>query len=238
MAFVEAGVELPGGELRVPQGPYEELAVGGEPVDAGSGEGVGEGPDGLGAGRGVGDDLGEHGVVVDADGVPVGEAGVDADLAGDGEGVQGAGLRAPVLGGVLGVEAGLDGVSGGFRGRQGQGGAFGDAQLEGDEVEAEDGFGDGVFDLESGVHLQEVRASVGGDEELDRARAPVGDGAGGRHGGGVEGRAQALGEARCGASSMTFWWRRWREQSRVPSAQTVPWASARICTSTWRPRST
>ena len=41
-----------------------------------------------------------------------------------------------------------------------------------------------------------------------------------------------------GASSMTFWWRRWREQSRVPSAHTVPCASARICTSTCRPPST
>ncbi|CAM5323130.1 hypothetical protein SALBM217S_01640 [Streptomyces griseoloalbus] len=38
-----------------------------------------------------------------------------------------------------------------------------------------------------------------------------------------------------GASSITFWCLRWREQSRVPSAHTVPWVSARTCTSTWRP---
>lgn len=80
----------------------------------------------------------------------------------------------------------------------GQRRAFGDAQLEGDEVEIEYGFGDGVFDLEAGVHLQEVRASVGGDEELDRARSLVRDGAGGGDGGLVEGRAQGFGEARGG----------------------------------------
>ncbi len=35
-------------------------------------------------------------------------------------------------------------------------------------------------------------------------------------------------------SSMTFWLRRWMEQSRTPSAQAVPWLSAISCTSTWR----
>ncbi|GAA3097038.1 hypothetical protein GCM10020254_47930 [Streptomyces goshikiensis] len=195
VAVVEAGVEAGGGELRVPQGPYEEFAVGGQPVDPGFGEGPGEGADGLGAGRGVGDDLGEHGVVVDADGVPVGEAGVHADPAGDGEGAQDAGLRAPVPGGVLGVEAGLDGVPAWLGRRRGQRRALGHTQLEGDEVEAEDGLGDGVFHLEAGVHLQEVRAAVGGDEEFDGAGAPVGDGAGGGRGGLVEALAQGVREA-------------------------------------------
>ena len=37
---------------------------------------------------------------------------------------------------------------------------------------------------------------------------------------------------------MIFWWRRWIEHSRSPRATTVPWMSPRICTSTWRPRST
>ena len=35
-------------------------------------------------------------------------------------------------------------------------------------------------------------------------------------------------------SSMTFWLRRWIEQSRTPIAQAVPWASAMSCTSTCR----
>ena len=35
-------------------------------------------------------------------------------------------------------------------------------------------------------------------------------------------------------SSMTFWLRRWMEQSRTPIAQAVPWPSAISCTSTCR----
>jgi propionyl-CoA carboxylase alpha chain len=38
-----------------------------------------------------------------------------------------------------------------------------------------------------------------------------------------------------GASSITFWCRRWIEHSRSPIAQTVPCWSAMTCTSMWRP---
>ena len=38
-----------------------------------------------------------------------------------------------------------------------------------------------------------------------------------------------------GASSTIFWWRRWIEHSRSPTAHTVPWRSAITCTSMWRP---
>ncbi len=37
-----------------------------------------------------------------------------------------------------------------------------------------------------------------------------------------------------GLSSIIFWWLRCTEQSRSPSATTLPWLSAMICTSTWR----
>ena len=40
-----------------------------------------------------------------------------------------------------------------------------------------------------------------------------------------------------GASSTSFWWRRWSEQSRVDTTTTPPWASARHWVSTWRGRS-
>src|SRR5690242_21889601 len=70
-----------------------------------------ESADGLRARRGVGDGLGEHRVVVDADGVAVAVAGVEADAGRQGEAVQGAGLRGPVVGRVLGVQAGLDRVA-------------------------------------------------------------------------------------------------------------------------------
>ena len=47
----------------------------------------------------------------------------------------------------------------------------------------------------------------------------------------------AAGSPGAGASSTTFWWRRWTEQSRVPSAAVVS-SPDTICTSTWRPAST
>ena len=34
-------------------------------------------------------------------------------------------------------------------------------------------------------------------------------------------------------SSITFWWRRWHEQSRTPAAHAWPWPSAISCTSMW-----
>ena len=37
-----------------------------------------------------------------------------------------------------------------------------------------------------------------------------------------------------GASSMTFWWRRWSEQSRSNRWTTLPWLSPNTCTSIWR----
>ena len=41
-----------------------------------------------------------------------------------------------------------------------------------------------------------------------------------------------------GDSSTSFWWRRCIEQSRSQRWTALPWLSARICTSTWRPNST
>ena len=37
-----------------------------------------------------------------------------------------------------------------------------------------------------------------------------------------------------GASSITFWWRRWSEQSRSNRWTTLPWLSPNTCTSMWR----
>ena len=41
-----------------------------------------------------------------------------------------------------------------------------------------------------------------------------------------------------GVSSTTFWLRRCSEQSRSPSATTLPLPSPKICTSTWRASAT
>ena len=37
-----------------------------------------------------------------------------------------------------------------------------------------------------------------------------------------------------GASSTSFWWRRWAEQSRSATHTQLPWVSAMICISMWR----
>ena len=73
------------------------------------------------------------------------------------------------LDGVPG-DAGIDDL-----GRKGH--AVGHEQLEPHEVEPGDELGDGVFDLEPGVDLQEGEASVGEEQELDRAGVDVADGA-------------------------------------------------------------
>lgn len=82
---------------------------------------------------------------------------------------------------VLRVQTGLDRVAS----RDGrllvQGLALGDAQLQCDEVDAEHGLRDGVFDLEASVHLQEMGRAVR-DEELDGPGTPVVGGASGPHG--------------------------------------------------------
>ena len=57
--------------------------------------------------------------------------------------------------------------------------AFGDEQLQLDQVEPGHELGDGMLDLEAGVHLQERKAAVGREQELDRAGALVPDGPGG-----------------------------------------------------------
>ena len=126
----------------------------------------------------------------------------------------------------------------GAGGGAGRGLALGDVELEGDQVDAGDALGDGVLDLQPGVHLQEEEAAVVAGEELDGAGAGVADrGRGGRDRGGEQrSRIPATrSTSGAGASSMTFWWRRWIEHSRSPSAHTVPCASASTWTSTWRP---
>ena len=112
--------------------------------------------------------------------------------------------------------------------------AGGDAQLPLHEVEPGDELGHGVLDLQAGVHLEEVELAVL-VEELDRAGVDVAAGPGDRD----RGRAHRAGGPRrgspgAGLSSMSFWWRRWDEQSRSPSHSALPWVSASTCISMWR----
>src|SRR5471030_2809226 len=156
----------------------------------------------------VSDDLADHRIVVRRYIVTGIGVRINAD-AGAARRVPGgdAARRRRELERVLGVDAALDGVAGQHHVAlaEAQLLAVGDADLFLHDVDAGDHFGDRVFDLHAGVHLDEIELAVF-IQELEGA----------------------------GASSMTFWWRRCIEQSRSPSQTAFLCSSARIWISTWR----
>ena len=158
------------------------------------------------------DELGDHRVVIGGDLIAFAHAAVHPH-GGDVEGVAGgcaihihlAGCGQELVGRVLSANAGLDGVAtnGQFVLLFGQWLASGHAQLPFHQVEAGDGFGHGVLDLQAGVHLHEVEPAdphaprggvaplgrpCGGDaillnNELDCPSAYIAHAAGGGNGG-------------------------------------------------------
>ena len=110
-----------------------------------------------------------------------------------------------------------------------------EAELLADDVQAGHELGHAVLDLEPGVDLEEVERPVGRPQELGRR----GVAQAGRRGDPdrelVEpSRRSSVVRPGAGASSTSFWWRRWSEQSRSPSATTRPAASPRSWTSMCR----
>ena len=77
--------------------------------------------------------------------------------------------------------------------------AKGDADLDGDKVDPVDFFGDGVFDLEPGVGLDEGDGAIGGDEKLERREAVE---PGGQRAGGVEKRRACRGRQARGGGEL------------------------------------
>ena len=128
------------------------------------------------AGAAVGDHLRDHRVEVGRDHVAGGDAAVDAH-AGAGREVEH--LDAARRGReahrrVLGVQARLDRVADGLGRLAFELAAGGHVQLQLDQVEAGDGLGDGVLDLQARVDLHEGEALLGRlVEELDRAGVAV-----------------------------------------------------------------
>ena len=183
------------------------------------GERLVEGVQGGGAVLAPGDDLGDHRVVAGGDLQALQQGRVHPDaaagcldlvaggawpLGGAGQLVQQqdlSGGRQEVLLRDLGVDARLHRVSGEHDVvlADGEFLAGGDADLPFDEVDAGDHLGDGVFDLQAGVHLhkEELVRGVVGDEEFHGAGAGVVDAAGGVAGGlaetGPDGRAVGQG---------------------------------------------
>ncbi len=207
----QSRVDAGGHEVLVGEDAQQQAGVRGDAVQPHPSQAGAEHAQGGIAVGSVGDELREHGVVMDADDRSRLDTGVDPEAvrgrigearALDVEGSHGAGLGSPVVGRVLGVEAHLDGVAAGCRYLAVELVALGDRQLQRHQVEAGDALGDRVLDLQARVHLQEVHTagvlvSVG-DEELDGAGADVADGLAGGPGGVVELLAHGIADGRRG----------------------------------------
>ena len=99
----------------------------------------------------------------------------------------------------------------------------GQPELLVDDVEAGDELGDAVLDLEPRVDLEEVEGPVAASRR-NSAVAAFRSPAGGRDPDRQVVEVAPLVGVRpgAGASSTSFWWRRWSEQSRSPMATTAP----------------
>ncbi|CAA9215716.1 MAG: hypothetical protein AVDCRST_MAG76-392 [uncultured Acidimicrobiales bacterium] len=139
-------------------------------------QGAGHPGPGLVAVLAPGQHLRHHRVVQRRDDVALGHAGVDPDARAGRQVEQldgaGGGGEGPV--GVLGVQACLQGVARRGRRLPAEAAAPGQVDLELDEVEPGGHLGDGVLDLQAGVHLEEREAPLGRlVQELDRAGPSV-----------------------------------------------------------------
>ena len=151
--------------------------------------------------RSMGDDLGDHRVVMRGDLVSFADAGIDSHVR---LSVRQRQMRNPAcprsksVYGIFRVKAGLDRMAGkshlllAKRKRL----ASGDAQLPLHDVDPGDHFGHRVLDLNAGVHLQKPVAAVGVDQELHCPGARIVDGPGRRRGGLAQPSAKAGADAR------------------------------------------
>ena len=201
LALDQRGIEVGAGEGARVHDAAQEGHIGVQADDVRGAQRCVEPGQRLGARIAPDDQLGDHRVVVRADGVALVEAAIDArgrfaaleaDMRRPARHLHRAGGRQEVGVGVLGADAGLDRVAGqaqvGLRHRQRLAG--GDAQLPLDQILPGHGLGHRVLDLQPRVHLHEVGAEVAvceclGDE-FDGAGADIADRLGRRHGRGTE----------------------------------------------------
>ena len=181
MARDKARIQLARGESRMGEDAAQERQVGLHTADQGIAEHGQQAQARLLAVFAPGDQLAQHRVVEGRDAVALGHAAVDAPavaVAGLAVQRQGAGGGEEIVIRVFGVQAHLDGVAIerhlllGQRQRL----AASDANLPGHQVEAGDGFGDRVLDLQAGVHLHEEEVATLVEQKFHRAGADVADG--------------------------------------------------------------
>lgn len=110
---------------------------------------AGQSGQGVGAIPAVGDQLGDHGIVVGADDIPGAHTGIDAHPVRPSEALNGAAGRQKTGGHVLGIEPGLHRMTGEpyLLLGQGEGIPLGDTQLPGHQIQAGDALGDRVLHL-------------------------------------------------------------------------------------------
>ena len=139
---------------------------------------------------GVGDELGDHRIVMDRDFAALIDAGVvahrhavDASLGGRSIFHQAPGRGQETAGRVFGIDAAFDrpAVQLHVALREPELLAIGRADHFLDEIDAGDEFGHGMFDLQARVHLQEIEAAVLPRDEFDGAGRIVIDRLGERH---------------------------------------------------------
>jgi hypothetical protein len=233
----EAGIDPGVLEIVVKQAIAEEAGIGPHRPDLDPVEHGRERVDRLVAIGAAGDQLGDHRIVERRDCVALLHPGLDPSSITKVEMVEPSGAGQEAGGGILGIKPGFDRVPGDrqvlLAPRQWL--AAGNAELPFDQVLAGDLFGDRMLDLQAGVHLHEPDAigpqgprCIG--DELDRAPAPFVGFTGlsrARTAAPPDRLARSPRPCRApGASSITFWWRRWSEQSRSNRRTTVPWRVA------------
>ncbi len=147
-----------------------------------------------------GDQLAKHRIVERRHGIALGDAAVDATARAIRcftVEIEGAGGGEEIVVRVFGVQPYLDGVADQrhllLADRQRL--AAGDANLPGDQIEAGDGFGDRVLDLQAGIHFHEEEFSTGIQQEFHGAGTDVADGLGRLYRSFAHGAAQLGGEA-------------------------------------------
>ncbi len=191
----ELGVCLSGAEGVIGDDVFEERDVRFHPADAELAEGAVHALAGHGEIAAHGGELHEHGIVIRRDDrAGIAGCGIEAHAeAGGGAVVENAAVvRGEVFLRILRGDAALDGeavardlvLCGEGEGFIEKAVALGDEDLRADEVDAGDAFGDGVLDLDAGVHFdEEPVVLIHVVEKLDGARVVVADAFGEFHGG-------------------------------------------------------
>src|SRR5579883_3258991 len=196
---------LAGTEGGVLQDLVEERDVRGEALDLEGGKRMAQPVDRRLARRAAGDQLRDHGIVMEGDFVALAESCIDAQILRRlrwREDRQGTGRGQEVLRRIFRIDPYLDRVTARLDlvlREPGEIVAARQANLQLHEIEAGDHLGDGMLDLDARVHLQEIEAPLAIGDKLHRAGADIALAARQRGRGLRHGAPGALAEARRGA---------------------------------------